>query len=246
MEEDLILSKAELVSGGAVSLPKGYRPPVKFSRSTAGPGAGNRSLVFSFNGMRVKKNISDDGEFLYDPESGTISKGGKLVAEDVSIVPAEFHCPEQAFFNLDQRCRFDCLFCSSPLLKVDATQKLTDEKIIELIKDSDVPIKSIALTSGISDSVSESADRMIAEKTLSKKGAEGIIALMEDFDQVLGILPEDKKDDSMDSVMQILIDVRAELRKKKVYDLADMIRDRLTEAGIQLEDSAEGVKWKRI
>ena len=69
---------------------------------------------------------------------------------------------------------------------------------------------------------------------------------MEDFDQVLGILPEDKKDDSMDSVMQILIDVRAELRKKKVYDLADMIRDRLTEAGIQLEDSAEGVKWKRI
>ena len=161
MEEDLILSKAELVSGGAVSLPKGYRPPVKFSRSTAGPGAGNRSLVFSFSGMRVKKNISDDGEFLYDPESGTISKGGKIVAEGVSIVPAEFHCPEQAFFNLDQRCRFDCLFCSSPLLKVDATQKLTDEKIIELIKDSDVPIKSIALTSGISDSVSESAERMI-------------------------------------------------------------------------------------
>ena len=88
---------------------------------------------------------------------------------------------------------------------------------------------------------------MIAEKTLSKKGTEGIIALMEDFDRVLGILPEDDKgDDSMDSVMQILIDVRSELRKKKVYDLADMIRDRLTEAGIQLEDSAEGVKWKRI
>ncbi len=95
--------------------------------------------------------------------------------------------------------------------------------------------------------MARTSNRMIAEKTLSKKGAEGIIALMEDFDRVLGILPEDKKaDDSMDSVMQILIDVRAELRKKKVYDLADMIRDRLTEAGIQLEDSAEGVKWKRI
>ena len=94
--------------------------------------------------------------------------------------------------------------------------------------------------------MARTSNRMIAEKTLSKKGAEGIIALMEDFDRVLGILPEDKKDDSMDSVMQILIDVRAELRKKKVYDLADLIRDRLTEAGIQLEDSAEGVKWKRI
>ena len=161
MEEDLILSKAELVSGGAVRLPTGYRPPVKFSRSTAGPGAGNRSLVFSFSGMRVKKNISDDGEFLYDPESGTISKDGRIVAEGVSVIPAEFHCPEQAFFYLDQRCRFDCLFCSSPLLKVDATQKLTDEKIIELIRGSDVPIGSIALTSGISDSVNVSAERMI-------------------------------------------------------------------------------------
>ena len=94
--------------------------------------------------------------------------------------------------------------------------------------------------------MARASNRMIAEKTLSKKGAEDIIALMEDFDKVLGILPEDKKDDSMDDIMRILIDVRAELRKKKVYDLADMIRDRLTEAGIQLEDSAEGVKWKRI
>ena len=95
-------------------------------------------------------------------------------------------------------------------------------------------------------SMARTSNKIIAEKTLSKRGAENIIALMEDFDKVLGILPEDKKDDSMDSVMQILIDVRSELRKKKVYDLADMIRNRLTEAGIQLEDSADGVKWKKI
>ena len=161
MEEDLILSKAELISGGAVSLPKVYRPPFKFSRSTAGPGAGKRSLVFSFGGMRVKKEISDDGEFLFDPESRIISANGRIVAKDVSIIPAEFHCPEQAFFNLDQRCRFGCLFCSSPLLKVDATQKLTDDRIVELIRGSDVPIKSIALTSGISGTIGESVDRMI-------------------------------------------------------------------------------------
>ena len=95
--------------------------------------------------------------------------------------------------------------------------------------------------------MARASNKMIAEKSLSKKGAENIIALMEDFDRVLAILPDDDKgDDSMDAVMKILIDVRSELRKKKVYDLADMIRDRLTEAGIQLEDSAEGVKWKRI
>lgn len=160
MEEDLILSKAELISGGAVRLPKGYRPPVRFSRSTAGPGAGNRSLVFSFSGMRVKKAISDDGEFFYDPSEMTITKEGRVVAEDVSIMSAEFHCPEQAFFNLDQRCRFNCLFCSSPVLGNDATKGLTDERIIELIKGSKEPVLSIALTTGVPDSVDNSVDRM--------------------------------------------------------------------------------------
>lgn len=188
MEEDLILSKAELISGGAVRLPKDYRPPVKYSRSTAGPGAGKRSLVFSFGGMRVKKEISENGEFVYDPASRTITRNSRIVAQDVSVIPAEFHCPEQAFFNLDQRCRFDCLFCSSPLLKVDATQKLTDEKILELIKGSDVPIGSIALTSGISDSVSDSADRMIG--CVSKLRAEfpdlpiGVEPYIDDFSQI--------------------------------------------------------------
>jgi cysteinyl-tRNA synthetase len=35
------------------------------------------------------------------------------------------------------------------------------------------------------------------------------------------------------------------LRKRKLYDLADAIRDQLAEKGIKLEDTAEGVKWKR-
>ena len=92
-----------------------------------------------------------------------------------------------------------------------------------------------------------SGNRMIADRTLSKKGAEDIIKMMKEFDTVFGILPDDEKsDEGMDSVMKILMDIRSELRKRKMYDLADMIRDRLTESGIQLEDSADGMKWKRI
>ena len=37
-----------------------------------------------------------------------------------------------------------------------------------------------------------------------------------------------------------------EMRKNKMYIYADMIRDRLSQAGIRLEDSSDGVKWKRI
>ena len=95
--------------------------------------------------------------------------------------------------------------------------------------------------------LARNTNKAMAEGTLSKKGAEDAIAFISEVDKVLGIMPEDSgSDDSMDSVMDILIDIRAELRKRKAYDLADMIRDRLTEAGIQLEDSSSGAKWKRI
>ncbi len=95
--------------------------------------------------------------------------------------------------------------------------------------------------------MARSTNKSMAEKTFTKKDAAKAVALMEEIDTVLGILPADEaNDDAMDAVMSILIDMRAELRSRKAYDLADMIRDRLTEAGIQLEDSADGAKWKKI
>ena len=96
-------------------------------------------------------------------------------------------------------------------------------------------------------SFARDTNRMMGAKELSKKGAEDSLALLKELDVVLGILPEESEADSaMDSVMDILIDIRAELRKRKAYDLADLIRDRLSEAGIALEDSSSGAKWKKI
>ena len=162
MEEDLILAKATLASGGAVLIPKDYRVPVRISRSTAGPGAGSRSVVFSFSGMRVKKAIStESGEFVFDPEKRTLSKDGEIIAKEVSIIPVGFHCPEQAFFNLEQKCMFDCLFCSSPLLERDATKGLDAEKIASMIRESKENIDSIALTSGVKDSVKATVEKMV-------------------------------------------------------------------------------------
>ena len=95
----------------------------------------------------------------------------------------------------------------------------------------------------------KTTNRMMADRTLSAKGAESAVGFLQMIDQVLGILPyDDGSDDdgTLDAVMNILIDMRAELRKRKAYDLADTIRDRLTDAGIKLEDSADGAKWTRI
>lgn len=91
-------------------------------------------------------------------------------------------------------------------------------------------------------------NKSMADGTMSKEGAEKFVDLLNEFNEILGIFSEKSNEDdgTFDSVMQILIDLRAELRKRKAYDLSDMIRDRLNEANVHLEDSGEGVKWKKI
>ena len=43
-----------------------------------------------------------------------------------------------------------------------------------------------------------------------------------------------------------LIEERKEARKKKDWVESDQIRDKLKEKGILLEDTSEGVRWKRV
>jgi cysteinyl-tRNA synthetase len=87
-------------------------------------------------------------------------------------------------------------------------------------------------------------NKLMHHEMLSKKGAKSIIALFEEFDQILGILPGmEHGPDQFDDIMEIIVNVRQELRKRKLYDLADKIRDSLAEKGVILEDTAEGVKW---
>ena len=49
---------------------------------------------------------------------------------------------------------------------------------------------------------------------------------------------------SLSSLVELLIELRSELRKAKQYELGDKIRDSLLELNIQLEDKPEGTIWK--
>jgi hypothetical protein len=42
----------------------------------------------------------------------------------------------------------------------------------------------------------------------------------------------------------LLIETRTMLRDKQEFELADRIRDRLTELGVALEDGREGTTWR--
>lgn len=61
---------------------------------------------------------------------------------------------------------------------------------------------------------------------------------------VLGLLY--KEEEILEEEILKLIEKRSEARKKKNYALADKIRDELRDKGIVLEDTPEGVKWRRI
>ncbi|MDR2846335.1 MAG: cysteine--tRNA ligase [Candidatus Methanoplasma sp.] len=92
-----------------------------------------------------------------------------------------------------------------------------------------------------------STNKAMNEKTLSSRSAAKAVLLLEEFDSILGVLPEDNgaDDETLDSVMKILIELRKELRSRKQYDLADAIRNKLGEAGVILEDTSDGAKWKK-
>jgi cysteinyl-tRNA synthetase len=95
--------------------------------------------------------------------------------------------------------------------------------------------------------IAREANRLMDANELSANGAVNIQQFIEEVDSIFDILPVHKKgDDKLDDVMMLLIDMRKELRKRKMYDLSDLIRDRLAEAGIKIEDTADGAKWKLI
>lgn len=70
------------------------------------------------------------------------------------------------------------------------------------------------------------------------------------FNELTGVLNIANKsveeDDSLSQKVEDLIVKRAQAKKEKNFALADQIRDELTAMGIAIEDTRQGVKWKKI
>ena len=82
------------------------------------------------------------------------------------------------------------------------------------------------------------------DETSSKEFLEQLKGLIVKLADVLGLIVE-KKEEMLDEEVESLIAERQEARKAKNFQRADEIRNELLEKGIILEDTREGVKWKR-
>ena len=80
---------------------------------------------------------------------------------------------------------------------------------------------------------------------VSKETLEHVINLFDELTGVLGLTLSEEKE-LLDAEIDQLIQERDTARAERNFARADEIRDLLKQQQIQLEDTAQGVRWKRL
>ena len=91
--------------------------------------------------------------------------------------------------------------------------------------------------------------RDINKEREAGKKVDNAQATLSELAGLLGLsLTESASAHSVDTIplVDLLIELRGDLRKAKRYDLADKVRDRLAGLGVVLEDTPQGTQWKRV
>mgnify|MGYP003779365765 CR=1 FL=1 len=86
-----------------------------------------------------------------------------------------------------------------------------------------------------------------SEKELDKDALAGAKKVFEDLMGVIGInlaVEQGEKGQILEGLMELIIEIRQTARKNKDFTTADLIRDKLKELGVILEDAPQGTKWK--
>ncbi|MBC8113139.1 MAG: cysteine--tRNA ligase, partial [Candidatus Saccharimonas sp.] len=93
-------------------------------------------------------------------------------------------------------------------------------------------------------------DTAAADKSKLSALAAGM-ALLKELSSILGVFHEAKAkaasadDGLLDGLMQLVIQIRADARKNKNFAVADLIRNKLNELKITLEDRTDQTLWRR-
>ena len=124
-------------------------------------------------------------------------------------------------------------------LKVEETKKFQenfDEAMDDDFNTADAIAAVFDLVKFANTNVQEGSSKEFAGHTLE---------VMTKLCDVLGLTLE-KKEEILDEEIENLIAERQAARKAKDFARADEIRGLLLDKGIELKDTREGVKWKRI
>ncbi len=88
------------------------------------------------------------------------------------------------------------------------------------------------------------ANTLLDEKKVGKDGRRALLGLIEEIDGHLDVIGADEP--GLAEEVERLISEREDARQAKDFARADQIREELKHRGIALEDSREGVRWRRV
>ena len=126
----------------------------------------------------------------------------------------------------------------------DKVAKLKENFVNSMDEDFNTPKALAALFE-----MSKEINRFLAEqKQVSSEVLEQVYNSFSGLAKALGLFQQQKTKDVggevTDDLVDLLFDLREQLRNKGEYDWSDEIRARMKEAGLIIEDTAEGPKWK--
>ncbi len=88
------------------------------------------------------------------------------------------------------------------------------------------------------------ANTLLDEKKVGEDGRRALLGLIEEVDGHLDVIGADEP--GLAEEVERLISEREDARQAKDFARADRIREELKHRGIALEDSREGVRWRRV
>ena len=125
----------------------------------------------------------------------------------------------------------------------DRLQAATQRALTEFEAGMDDDLNTSVALAAVHE-LSREVNTVLARRGLRDENKREVIAAIERIDSVLNVFG-DPPPQILDAEIQTLIDDRQEARHRRDFDRADEIREQLAARGIILEDTKDGVRWKR-
>lgn len=201
------------------------------------------------------------GEFLLD-ETGKMSKSkGEFLT--LSLLEKKgFEPVDYRFFCLGAHYRSQLQFSFEALASARRSRLLLFGRIEDLLqqKAKALPLSSLSERAGdhlqqfrthVSTDLNTPRALAVLWTVLkdTELSADEMLTICYDIDKVLGLgigKIELREDEVLEAEYQDLIDQRVQARKDRDFARADEIRDILKDRGIEIKDTPDGTKWKRI
>ncbi len=164
-----------------------------------------------------------------------INYNAAVIEQGIAALDRLYTCRENLTFALNAASENSGKDESAALEAFQARRQQFIDAMEDDLNTADAIAALFELVRDINVAVADAPSRGLCEQALS---------LLNELCGVLGLL-YDRKQEMLDADIEAMIAARTEARKQKNWAESDRIRDELKGMGIVLEDTPQGVKWRR-